>query len=373
MRSMPLVLEFDTSRIDRENGVLHDVVMVQEGEAKGHDVFLEAEFIEALVAYDQKFFSRNGVKARFGHPGASSETMGTQLGVFSNFRTRKKAGKMQAIADLTLLDAAELSPTHPGMKSWVLNMAQEQPDFIMSSIVFKGSGYYQRNADGSKEPMKIAYNEDGAYWKNYDSSKPLFVEFDTKKGAAHYYTDLVEAGAATESLFSTEANPHLFVSKALSWLDEHPELKSFAREHPEKVTAFLESLGVQPLKPKTLTMLSLKEILFGKDKPTESVELSAEQITELRTKLAAAETALAAAESRADAAEAKVKQLETAATDLSTQLKTAQDRVEELEQLAADTHQKTGDRKTESDDQGDVKSWMRDPINAAAGAFKTKK
>lgn len=377
MRSMPLALEFDSSRIDRQNGVLHDVVMVQEGEAKGHGFYLEGEFVTDLVAYDQKNYSKRGLKNRFGHPGASDDTLGTQMGYFQNFRTRKKAGKMQAIADLHLLDAADISPTKPNMKEWMMKMAEEAPDFVMQSIVFKPGRYYQKGNDGKKkyvyEYTKVT-GEDGEKYDKWVSADPslgnVFIEFGTK--GEHYYTDTVEAGAATESLFSTEANPHLFVSKALAWLEEHPELKAFAREHPQKVHAFLESLGVQVSKPKTISM-SLKELLFGKDKATEEVTLTADEITELRASLDKAQTALAAAEKRAGDAEAKAKVLETAAADADTKLKAAQDRITELEAQAADNHEKPGERKLETEKPGDVKSWMRDPINTRAAGFKTGK
>lgn len=375
MKSAPTVLDFDNKRIDRENGMLYDVVMVEEGEAKGHGFYLEEEFITDLVAYDQKHYSKRGLKNRFGHPGASDDTLGTQMGYFLNFRTRKKGGKMQAIADLQLLEVSNLSPTKPNMREWMLGMAEEAPDFVMQSIVFMPGRYYQRAKDGKKkyvyEYTKVT-GDDGEVYDKWISTDPalgkVYVEYGSK--GEHYYTDTVEAGAATDSLFSTEANPHLFVSKALAWLQEHPEIKTFALEHPEKVTAFLETLGVQTKKSKPMS-LSLKELLFGKDK-AEEVQLSAEQITELRTKLTDLEKSFSAVEKRAIDAEALAKKLEAEAATAATELAKKQDRIEELEKLSADTHEKTGDRKLETEDKTEVKSWMRDPINARAAGMKTR-
>lgn len=256
--------------------------MVQEGEAKGHGVHLESEFVEAIVRYDKANFSNIGLKARFGHPSASSETMGTQMGVFHNFRKREKDGKMQAIADLHLLEAADESPTHPGMRSWVLKMAKERPDFIMSSIVFARSGFYQRKANGHR----VLVEQDG--WGQpigFDPELgPVFVEFDAEKGASHFYTDLVESGAATDQLFGTRANPDLFVSRAHQFLDDNPDLKRFIQQHPDKVAAFLARLGITVQHSKKMSKTtSLMDWLFGKSE--DQPEPTAEELAALKTQL----------------------------------------------------------------------------------------
>lgn len=367
LKSQPTLLEFEGSNIDQESGMIRDVVMLQEGPAQGHGVELEAEFVENIVAYDVRYFSKIGLKARFDHPGASSGTMGSQLGIFSNFRTREKKGKMQAIADLQLLDSAELSPTHPGMKSWVLSMAEERPDFIMSSIVFQGSAYYQRTEDGKKK--KLTFDEYG-YAQNYDPERgPVYVEFDAKKGAAHYYTDLVEAGAATDHLFSNAANPHLFVARLGSWLDDNPDIRIFVQEHPDQVQAFLDRVGFKPStttpSPKMKNTNFLQK-LFGGAATDEEVTLSATELKTLRDGLAAAETALAEMEQiKTDLAA-----LKTEKADTDTALAAAQQRIEELEKMPAAEHTKvTGS----DDDGGEVKSWMKNPINQRALATRQRK
>ncbi|MBL7780681.1 MAG: hypothetical protein JNM22_05640 [Saprospiraceae bacterium] len=264
-RSNPTLLNIDPSKIDVEAGIIRDVVMVQEGEAKGHGVFLEADFIEKITRYDDKYFGKTGLKARFGHPSASSETMGTQLGIFSHFRLRQTGDKLEEIADLQLLDSAEVSPTHPGMKSWVLKMAQERPDFIMSSIVFRASAYYQYDNRGKK----VILDE---YFSNYNPQEKVFVEFDDRKGAQHFYTDLVEAGAATENLFSTQANPDFLVSRAHLFLDDNPDILEFVKKHPEKVQGFLQRLGIsipQPQQKKMSKKFSFAKWLSGEKQDAE--------------------------------------------------------------------------------------------------------
>jgi hypothetical protein len=367
MRSNPRTLEFDSSRIDAEQGILYDVVMAEEGDAKGYDVALEEEFINDLIAYDIKHYSKIGVKNRFGHPNASGDTMGTQMGRFLNFRTRKKGGKMQAIADLHLLEASNLSPTKPNMKEWMVSMAKEAPDFVMQSIVFKPGRYYQKFKDGSKRHIweyQKTKQQDGSTSETWISSDPvlgkIYVEFGAK--GEHYYTDTVEAGAATESLFSNDANPHLFVSKALSWLEDHPELKSFAQQHPEKVSEFLSQLGIQLQTPKPKNPMNLLEKLFGK-KEAEDTELSAEELQELRSKMSEVETMLSKANTDMTTLTGEVKSLKETIETKDLALSKANARIEELEKEPAAGHT-NGDKGDEGD--SDVKSYHKDPMTARA-------
>jgi hypothetical protein len=355
---------FSAGSIDSESGIIPDVVMVQEGPAKGHGVHLEAEFIEKMQKYDQKNYGQRGLKARFGHPSASGETMGTQLGIFKNFRTRSTNGKLQLIADLHLLDSSESSPTHPGMRSWVLSMAQERPDFMMLSIVFSVKSYYQRTPNGNKHNLIVSTDPfEGDAFSNYKEEwGNIFVEF-----AEHYYTDLVEAGAATDSLFSTEANPHLFVSKALSWLDEHPELKSFAVAHPEKVIDFLAAIGVkhQPSKP---FKMNLKELFFGKEEPAEDIIMDAAAVKELRTNLSTLETKLADITKQH---EDESKALNSGIAELESQLCKAQARIQELEKQPASEHT-LGAKGTDGDQE--LKSFHKDAATARAiAAYEANK
>lgn len=237
LKSKPTSPGFAPENIDAENGILKDVVMAQEGEAKGHGVFLDREFIDTLVSNAKATYSATGLKARLDHPGASETTMGTQLGYFTNFRKREKDGKMQAIADLQLLDAAEVSPTRPQMRTWVIKMAQEAPDQIMSSIVFTPGRQYQKKNNNHK----VYVNElIGDEWVSQDENLgEVYIEMK-----ALHFCDLVEQGAATEALFSSAVNEHLFVVQGEKIAQSNPKLINFLKDNPEKLTAFLERIGI---------------------------------------------------------------------------------------------------------------------------------
>lgn len=331
----------DAANIDFENGIIRDVIMVQEGPAKGHGVNLEAEFIDHITEYDIKHFSSRGLKARFGHPGASSETMGTQLGYFKNFRKRKnEQGKMEEYADLHLLEAADESPTHKGMRNWVLKMAKDNPDFIMSSIVFRGENYYQRTPDGSKHILE--WDRNHYDWANYKAEYGnIYIDF-----SEHFYTDLVEAGAATETLYSNRINPHLFVSQADQFLEDHPDIKAFITSNPDKVVAFMGSIGVhlyQSPKPVNKMTFNLLDWLSGKQ--TDGQFDTTEALSVMRTELEAVKadiTQLRKDKDEAIAAAVKLeeenKALNSAVAELEKNLAAAQQKITELEKEPADKH-----------------------------------
>lgn len=315
-RSAPSGLELAAGDIDTDARVLRDVVMVQEGEAMGHGVHLEAEFIERLIEYDQATYGSTGLKARLGHPTASGDTMGTQLGVYRNFRKRRKAGKMQGIADLHILQAADESPTKPGMGKWVMQMAQERPDFIMSSIVFVPSGYYQRKANGHKKKMES--------WDDYDETQPLYVDFDAEAGAQHHYTDLVEQGAATDSLFSHTANTHLLSVQVENWLNDNPNILNFLKQNPEAVAKWLSRAGYSINRKMNF---NLKKWLFGED---DAGQPTAEDVAQLRTALTEARDEIKSLRAERDEFKTKFEEADKRATLLSAEAENLRKQVEQL-------------------------------------------
>lgn len=325
-KSGPVSLE--SSKIDTEAGIIYDVVMCQEGEAKGHGVHLEADFIEGLIAYDKKYFGKVGLKGRFGHPNASDDTMGTQLGVFTNFRKREENGKMQAIADLHLLKSASISPTHPGMREWVLQIAEERPDFVMLSIVFMGSGYYQRDEKNKK--VKVWAYDDEGNWLYSNSQMPVYVEFDEKKGAAHFYTDLVESGAATENLFSNQVNTHLYAAQVDTFLSDNPHLVEFLKQNPDAVGRWLARAGytIQTQQKKTMSKFSIKAWLFGESQ--EDVLPTPEELSEMRTALSESRDEIKKLREERDSWKQKFEDADKRATELSEQAATLRTQVEQL-------------------------------------------
>jgi len=252
-KSEALPLQFKQEDIDRENGIIRNVVMAQAGPAKGHGVHLEESFIAALETYAHQYFSKSGNKARFDHPALSTSTMGTQMGYFHDIR---KDGQ-RLLGDLHLLESSNLSPTKPGMREWMLSMAEEATDFVMSSIVFRPSGYYQYDPE-TNEPVQLDIDVFGDPIPEFQNER-VYTEFDPDKGARHYYTDLVEAGAATDSLFSTQFNQDKFAVRTVAWLQDNPDILEFIRSQPHKIIEMCDKLQI----PISKNMSKTKEGFFA--------------------------------------------------------------------------------------------------------------
>lgn len=227
-----------TEKVDVEAGVLFGVILCQVGEAKGHGVHLEQSFIDDCQAYGLSNHSKLGMKSRFGHPSMSTETLGTELGRFRNFRVEGE----QLKADLHLLDSANKSPNNPGLKDWMISMAQEDPAMIMCSIVFKPKYEYQYDGEGNR--VNVYFNDSKGKWHRcrnqngevtkYDEKEKIYVELDQL-----HFCDIVDQGAATDKLFSEQFNDDKFSVIATQFLNENPKIDTFLKEHPEKLLEFI--------------------------------------------------------------------------------------------------------------------------------------
>ncbi|GAB2553062.1 hypothetical protein [Rufibacter soli] len=281
------------SNVDKENRTITNVILCQVGPAKGHGVHLEQEFIEDGIAYAQKHWEKVGMKSRFGHPAMSNDALGSEVGRFRNFRV--EGDKM--VADLQVFNAANLSPTHPGMGDWLLAMAQEDPSAIMCSIVFTPSYYYQKSESGEK--VKVwEYDKDGNY-ASANQKLPVYVamgEFNQ--------TDIVDEGAATDRLFSADVNSEKFAVKATEFLDSNPQMVTWLKENAEKIPQFTEvyealkakqQLNKGRMKKFTLAMGALLLSLgFGKDTKEEDLpEVTPEHLEKLNSIHEANQTQLA--------------------------------------------------------------------------------
>lgn len=208
--------QLQTATVDSENGAIYCVAICTVGEAKGHGVFLEQSFIEDTVKFGNQ--NKQGVKCRFGHPSMSGESLGTFVGRYHNFRVEGN----KAIADLYLDETAKKTPSGD-LYSYVLDMAEKNPDMFGASIVFKVGEYYYYNEDGKRKVL------------NNDMADMVFVKMASLQGC-----DLVDEPAANDSLFSsTSSNSNKFAVIASQFLDAHPQILDFISKNPHKITEFL--------------------------------------------------------------------------------------------------------------------------------------
>lgn len=142
--------------------------------------------------------SKIGIKSRFGHPNMSSTAFGTFLGRAKNFR---RDGDLVR-ADL-FFDQTAYSTPNGDLASYVMDLAENDPDAFGSSIVFSADYEYRLNADGT--PKKDDKGKD----------LPALVRFKKLRGS-----DIVDEPAANKSMFESFFNGSVELSaKATQFLD----------------------------------------------------------------------------------------------------------------------------------------------------------
>ena len=222
-----------TGQVDTEKGIIYGLAVVTVGEAKGHGVSLEQEFVDRTVELGNE--KKSGLKSRFGHPNMSSTALGTFIGREKNFR----ADGPIARADLYLSQECKgVEVQGGGVSLWdyVLGMAKNEPDMLGTSIVFSAGAEYQRDEAGVKH--KLGHDLDGRYSLDadyaYDPTKPVCVEI-----AELHANDMVDDPAANDSGLFSAFNQATLAGQVTEFLDLHPDAFELASKHPEIVDGFL--------------------------------------------------------------------------------------------------------------------------------------
>lgn len=232
--------------IDAEKEVLHDVQITLEGEAKGHGIWLDRKFCEA-VAEQGNATGDVGVKVRYGHPAMCSDAIGTELGRAKNFRvvdfertvdgqTVKCAG---VVADVHLLKSAHAAP-QGDIANHVLETAKEDPGQFGQSIVFTYADWKVVDADGnphlySEEVPHAGSRVEEDAWLEKSADGKVYAVLGKLHG-----TDFTDTPAATDGVFSTGT----LAEEAEQMLDEHPQILETLEKNPKSVMEFLERTGL---------------------------------------------------------------------------------------------------------------------------------
>ncbi len=224
-------------KIDTEKEVLHGVQITLEGEAKGHGVWLDRAFCEA-VAEAGNNMGDAGVKVRFGHPAMCSDALGTYLGRAKNFRvvdlTRKETGEKAAgvLADVYIAPESHSAPSGD-LGKWILEAAENSPDTFGQSIVFTYADLKSTNADGDPI-LRSEFEHDRDFFEACGENKVYAV-----LGKLHG-TDFTDTPAATDGVFSSND----LAAEAEEMLAEHPEIFDAIQQKPGKVIEFLDRMGL---------------------------------------------------------------------------------------------------------------------------------
>ncbi len=206
--STPPIFSAPVTNINRELGIIQGITIARIGPAKGHNGFIDRTFLLQII--DNAASRTAGVKARFGHPNMCSSALGSYLGRFKNY---SYSGD-QVKADLHLDETAKKTPAGD-LYSYILEMAEKNPDMFGASIVFEiaESVFLQEEVEGQKVE------------KEYFRLKELKA------------TDIVDDPAATDGLFSANTFPGI----ATQFLDENPEIMDLIFSKPDSIVEFLSN------------------------------------------------------------------------------------------------------------------------------------
>lgn len=234
-------LETDSSKegiVDRNTKTIYGVAVATEGPALGHGMDLDQTFLDQVVEAGNG--AKQGIKARFDHPNASSTSMGKAIGRFKSFR---KAGSVVR-ADLHLLKSASKSPDGD-LPEYLMELATEDPASFGTSVVFSGDAEHRLDEEG--QPLK---GPDGKVMNPVARLTKLFA------------ADVVDEPAANPSgLFHSMAEGSL-AAKITSFLDKYFAHKGLAVESsaPPASSQPKETVMDKPVTA-TLTALDPTDIL----------------------------------------------------------------------------------------------------------------
>jgi len=212
-------------RVDREKGIIYGFSVCTVGEAKGHGVSLDNEFIATISKFGSEL--KQGLKMRFGHPSMCSSAVGTFLGRAKNFSV---VGD-QVLADMFLSNSAKDAPGGGDLYEYVLSLAETDADMFGTSIVFTPGPQYKRGGDGQKV---YQYTDKGEYNEEWETAGgDVFVECESLQAC-----DVVDEPAANDGGLFSAFSGDTPASIMTAFLDEHPEIFSALEADPSIVEVF---------------------------------------------------------------------------------------------------------------------------------------
>ena len=242
-KSIPL-FENQSTNVDRENGIIKNIVIVQEGVDKDNGNFTK-EFLNELLKAAQE--QTQGVKSRFGHPNMCKTTLGTFIGRYKDFSIIEDEGKSKLIANLYLDEITKKTQVEgQGISyfEYLMDMSENNPDMFGNSIHFA--------CDVTFEEKEI--NDDVIYVETYHSLKSFVA------------SDLVDSPCATDNLFKSSED---FGIQVTSFLDANPQIFELVKEKPELIENFMkryENYNKEKKSKKSNIKMSIKNViksLFG--------------------------------------------------------------------------------------------------------------
>lgn len=193
--------------VDEKQMVIHDVAVCIQGEALGHGVWLDEEFIRSCIAQGNDA----ELLCHFGHEDSNAGRIKNYMGVFSNWVEKDAVGHdgEQGIGAYADIKFSKVAAKQGDNVDWVMGLARERPDALGLSIVFSVADYKVKTAEGELVWSEyIAGLEDEIKtWDDWEEAVSGFFDksVDGKLYVVMgklYGADFVAEGAATDGLFA---------------------------------------------------------------------------------------------------------------------------------------------------------------------------
>jgi len=210
--SRRLTFQASIGNVDRVGGILHDVVILEEGEARGHRMMVSRLTLSNALG----LLETEPLPAYISHTGAFADRLLDEIGTFSEFYQdgdKIRAGRFEVLPSFRA--------NEPERFDRLFDLAERLPQAFGISIVFEGSVAWETE-DGAEDFTGFAEIPDGALY-------PLPTIQPERINSA----DFVDTPAATSSLFSER--------------DKLPRVKELMSEEIEKSenVVFAESASAE--------------------------------------------------------------------------------------------------------------------------------
>lgn len=210
----------DLQRVDREGGdrgagLIRGASVIAEGEALGHEAWVDGVFLEQVAASINATGDR-GVKARFTHPSLSGDGLGTMFARAKNASVENG----RVVADLHMTESGHETPDGD-LAAYVMDLAEQDADAFGISISF------MRDFGEERRFRSLNSDEKGRFQSPDARNKENYQHFRLSQLIA---ADVVDEPAANPDGMFTKSSQRIahegadLVAFALGQTNEPPEL-----------------------------------------------------------------------------------------------------------------------------------------------------
>jgi len=187
--------------VDREAKIVRGYVLAQKGlfKSEGRGQFDDRSLDLIVRLANQSPQKDRGLRSRWTHPTLSADGLGKHLG--RAYNVRRDGDKVRG--DLHLSETAFEGNPNGNLGQYVLDLAEEDPDALSSSLVLETD--YEQVLDDKGRPKRDA---DG------NEIPPVWLP---KKLLA---SDIVDTGDAVDGLLSVDGLPDAIVRRATEMIDQ---------------------------------------------------------------------------------------------------------------------------------------------------------